>query len=65
MADFGDDGRKATEDHQRRCLATRQAPARHPGTEDCVNCGELIPEARRRAMPGCVLCVECQADVET
>ena len=28
--------------------------------EDCDECGEPIPEARRRAMPGVRLCVACQ-----
>lgn len=28
------------------------------------SCGEPIPEARRRALPGVRLCVECQARLE-
>lgn len=27
----------------------------------CEDCGGRIPAARRRAVPGCQLCVECQA----
>lgn len=27
----------------------------------CVECGEDIPEARRRALPGCRTCIDCQA----
>ena len=27
----------------------------------CVECGVLIPVARRRVVPGCQLCVVCQA----
>lgn len=30
----------------------------------CVDCGEPIPESRLKAIPGCVRCVECQADYE-
>jgi phage/conjugal plasmid C-4 type zinc finger TraR family protein len=30
------------------------------GTADCSVCGEPIPEARRRALPGARTCVECQ-----
>lgn len=26
----------------------------------CEDCGEEIPEARRKAVPGCRLCVSCQ-----
>lgn len=64
MADYGDDARKASEDHLRRCLAARRVAAHRQGSEECVNCGERIPERRRSAMPGCVLCVDCQAEEE-
>lgn len=40
------------------------ARARMPageGTADCVECGEEIPEARRRALPGARTCVPCQS----
>lgn len=30
----------------------------------CRECGEAIPEARRRAVPGVSLCVCCQAGLE-
>jgi len=26
----------------------------------CAECGEPIPEARRKSVPGCRLCVNCQ-----
>ena len=32
-----------------------------PGTEECVECGDDIPEARRRALPGATTCVACQS----
>lgn len=28
------------------------------------DCGEPIPEARRQAVPGCKLCLDCQTRVE-
>ena len=31
----------------------------------CVECGNMIPEARRKAIPGVCLCVKCQSDFET
>ena len=31
------------------------------GAEDCEECGELIPEGRRRALPGTRTCVQCQS----
>jgi phage/conjugal plasmid C-4 type zinc finger TraR family protein len=32
------------------------------GAELCVDCGELIPERRRDALPGVRTCVACQAE---
>jgi phage/conjugal plasmid C-4 type zinc finger TraR family protein len=31
------------------------------GSEHCVECGEAIPEARRKALPGASTCVTCQS----
>ena len=31
---------------------------------ECAGCGAQIPEARREAIPGVQLCVECQAEAE-
>ena len=31
------------------------------GTKDCVECGDPIPEARRRALPGVTTSVPCQS----
>jgi len=28
-------------------------------SNECVECGELIPSARQIALPGCQLCVDC------
>ncbi|MDV2874426.1 TraR/DksA C4-type zinc finger protein [Phytobacter diazotrophicus] len=30
----------------------------------CDECGDRIEDARRRAMPGCRMCADCQADAE-
>ncbi len=34
--------------------------AQGPSLIHCANCGAIIPEARRAAMPGVRLCVPCQ-----
>ena len=34
------------------------------GARFCLECGEKIPKARLRAMPGCQLCMECQQELE-
>lgn len=33
-----------------------------PSRETCIECEEPIPEPRRIAVPGVVLCLECQQD---
>lgn len=30
----------------------------------CAECGEAIPEARRKALPGVKLCVACQEEID-
>jgi phage/conjugal plasmid C-4 type zinc finger TraR family protein len=34
--------------------------AAEPSAEECEECGDEIPEARRLAVPGCKLCVFCK-----
>ena len=44
--------------------ALANARARMPsgsGLAECEDCGEAIPEARRRALPGARTCVACQS----
>ena len=31
----------------------------------CENCGEPIPEGRRKALPGVRLCIECQKEADS
>ncbi len=45
--------------------AVSGARARLPageGSEFCDECGDLIPEARRKALPGTRTCVPCQSE---
>ena len=35
-----------------------------PSAFYCTDCEEPIPEARRRHVPGCTRCTECQAAAE-
>lgn len=41
-------------------LTARARMPTGPGRETCFECGDPIPAARRRAMPGAVTCVSCQ-----
>ena len=48
--------------------AVKGARARLPageGLEHCEECGERIPAARRRALPGTRTCVPCQSERDT
>ncbi len=45
----------------------KRARSRLPAGESrthCEECGEAIPEARRQAIPGVRLCVDCQAELD-
>ena len=42
--------------------AAQAALAGGEGSDWCEECGEPIPEARRRALPGARTCVACQAE---
>ena len=42
-------------------FARSQLP-RGESLENCEECGNLIPEARREAVPGVRLCVACQSE---
>jgi len=47
---------------------TRMQSMRAPGGESrtqCAECEEPIPEARRRAVPGAKLCIDCQTEQDS
>ncbi|VVS91066.1 TraR/DksA C4-type zinc finger protein [Desulfoluna spongiiphila] len=45
--------------------SARAALPTGPGLAICAHCDEPIPEGRRKAMPGCTLCLDCQEELET
>jgi phage/conjugal plasmid C-4 type zinc finger TraR family protein len=66
MPDEVDAATGYNEDFQAYVLEQQQRnrePANYTGT-DCVDCGDEIPEERRKAQPGCRRCLSCQADFE-
>ncbi|MBG3878296.1 DksA/TraR family C4-type zinc finger protein [Desulfovibrio oxamicus] len=42
----------------------RDSLPRGPGLDFCEECGDPIPEARRKALPGVRLCVPCQQEAD-
>lgn len=58
-------GNMHAERYQKQALA-RQLNRPAPGASRtvCEDCGETIPEGRRKAAPGCVRCVKCESELE-
>jgi len=40
--------------------AIRARMSTEPSLEECMDCGEAIPQARRLAVQGCLRCITCQ-----
>ncbi|CDH68947.1 hypothetical protein P38_0622 [Pseudomonas aeruginosa MH38] len=60
MADLADHANELVLARLDGLLAARPALAIRESAEDCEDCGEPIPQARRRAAPGCSRCIDCQ-----
>lgn len=53
--------------HMNAVANVRNAMAKQalqPSLEECEECGEEIPEARRIAIPGVTLCIHCKTKQE-
>ncbi|WP_110641046.1 TraR/DksA C4-type zinc finger protein [Salinicola sp. CPA57] len=66
MADNADIARDLIDETVERALAQRNGPRRHvvPMDDECVDCGDDIPAARRERMPYALRCFECQSRKE-
>lgn len=60
MADFADRAQASSEETLRRVLNVQRRCEQKEHTGDCIDCGEAIPEARRKALPFAQRCIECQ-----
>ena len=62
MPDFCDRASALSEIYTQAALQARARAAVTPGESlaECEDCGEEIPEARRKAVPGCTRCTDCQ-----
>lgn len=45
-------------------LAEARADLKKAGASECVDCGQVIPPARRSAYPSANRCIDCQTGVE-
>jgi phage/conjugal plasmid C-4 type zinc finger TraR family protein len=66
MADIADRAYISEMGYLQDCLAAAHEAAEVAGVSltHCEICGERIPEARRVAVPGVRLCIECQEELE-
>jgi phage/conjugal plasmid C-4 type zinc finger TraR family protein len=64
--DEGDRGQRITERLRAWAVDLHlQRPKKdYQSLRQCIDCGETIAEARRKAQPGCTRCIECQAFYE-
>ncbi len=62
--DFIDDANECNEQLMSITIAETRRGLEGIGAEECEDCGEPIPDARRRACPSCTRCVRCQAEFE-
>lgn len=64
MADLADMAQAEQERLNARSAERLKRDHAPKALEFCAECGEPIPEARRLAVPGCRLCIECQTERE-
>lgn len=64
MSDAIDMAQRRAEEELARNLQRVTARAVHPSASFCEECGDPIPEARRRAVPGVLCCITCQEVLE-
>jgi phage/conjugal plasmid C-4 type zinc finger TraR family protein len=63
--DEGDRGNISADRFQKEALARQlNRSAQGESLTECEDCGEPIPEGRRKAVPGCVRCVICETKFE-
>jgi phage/conjugal plasmid C-4 type zinc finger TraR family protein len=69
--DIADKAQDIIEGSLKRAIDAATGPLRNPAgakpylpPQDCEDCGDSIPRARRKAVPGCTRCVSCQAEFE-
>lgn len=67
LMDVIDDAQKPERLFLEECLGNRKPVGRpgQPSLTHCVDCGEEIPDRRRKAIPGCERCTGCQEDFDS
>ncbi|HDR2612802.1 TPA: TraR/DksA family transcriptional regulator [Enterobacter ludwigii] len=61
MADIIDTAAEIEELQRNAALSAHRINHYAVSAEHCEDCGDIIPEPRRAAVPGCQTCAECQS----
>lgn len=64
MADIIDSASELENWQRDAALSMRRINRNAVSATHCVDCEEELPEARRKAYPGCTMCVSCQGEME-
>ncbi|MPS98675.1 MAG: TraR/DksA family transcriptional regulator [Pseudomonas sp.] len=64
MADIADLANDRAQWHLDLVLSARALAPASDSLEECLGCGDPIPEPRRLAAKGCQRCIECQGHFE-
>lgn len=65
MGDIVDDAQELEYRLRTQSLACHRVRFAELVLENCVECGEPIPDARRKALRGALRCIGCQSELET
>lgn len=64
MADIIDTAAEIEELQRNAALSAHRIDRNAVSAEFCKECGDELPEDRRKAYPGCTMCVECLSELE-
>ncbi|WP_293766375.1 TraR/DksA C4-type zinc finger protein [uncultured Aquitalea sp.] len=66
MSDFYDRAQECEQRQREEALKNQAAkmPKNRESAMECHECGDPIPEGRRKAMPGVQTCICCQTAIE-
>lgn len=65
MSDVADDAQVIESVYLKVSISSASIKSQYVvSAEICEECGDVIPEARRNAVPGCRLCCACQEEAD-
>ena len=64
MADIIDNASTLEDLHREAALSMHRLNHSAVSATHCEECGDQLSDERRKAYPGCTMCVDCQDDAE-